>query len=262
MTRSSNDTSSSALKENLANVDTETETSPRKPFNASPSKKRKSQNDNNISWINQKNWEQLYHELAEERITKPEQLFYAYRRESEERENLMREYNQELEQENRDLKSQLADHSQQEKNSERLQKEVNDLRAAVFHQKATIQAFKQMTGTTLSNVQVTGDDTNCIPIGYDCTTENQHSKTKTHTKFRISVVENGTVSSTMDIHNASSAPPPPPPTTTTTTTTLLKYQPLENPESLPEFLHEEIEFESTELPPLLQNVLRGIFPED
>ena len=50
--------------------------------------------------------------------------------------------------------------------------------------------------------------------------------------------------------------------TTTATTTLLKYQPLENPERLPDFLHEEIEFESTELPPLLQNVLRGIFPEE
>ena len=219
------------------------------------------------------NWEQLYKELAAERVTKPEQLFYAYRRESEEREKLMRSYNHDLENDNQALKSQLANSTEQKQTIQTLQNQLAEGKATISNQAATIRAFQQMTGATLSNVHevATSNDERAAAheIGYDCTMENKnpHSR-KARTKFRISVV--GRVPVPVDHHQqpqqqqkeeendneASEA------SDKTTTTTLLKYQPLENPQPLPEFLHEEIEFESTELPPLLQNVLRGIFPEE
>jgi len=188
----------------------------------------------------QKNWEQLFNELQAERVTKAEALLYAYTRESEERERLMRSYNQELEHENQKLKSQASEDGQQKQAIQDLQSRVEEFEKTVSNQTATIRAYQQLTGTTLSNVEGIQNELHC-----DCTVANP--ETKTSTKFRISTVS----SSNTDETSEDAAP-----------SSLLRYQPLENPDPLPEFLHEEIEFESSQLPPLLQNLLSGIFPDE
>lgn len=268
MTRNSTETG--VLKENEPNEQPETKL-------ASSCKKRRINanctNGNNDSDPTPKNWEQLYKELAAERITKPEQLFYAYRQESQERETLMRDYNQDLENDNKKLKASLADHTEQKQTVQNLKNQLAEKDATLSHQAATIRAYQQMTGATLSNIQQVAGIHDAEPndIGYDCTMENKNPGShNARTKFRISVVgkipldtdpsepqKPGEQQQQQTTKEPSEKSP-----TSTAMTTLLKYQPLENPEHLPDFLHEEIEFESTELPPLLQNVLRGIFPEE
>lgn len=272
MTRNSED--SSVLKENepnkLAATTIKSDSSMAAAMESLKKRKmNKNNGDNNYSDSTPRNWEQLYNDLAAERLTKPEQLFYAYRQESEEREKLMRDYNQDLENDNQRLKSSLASNTELKQTIQNLQNELAEGQATLSRQAATIRAYQQMTGATLSNIQEAASS-NGAPndIGYDCIMENKNpGSSNARTKFRISVV--GKISVEADLQEpkptSSESQKEPSETsrdTTTATTTLLKYQPLENPERLPDFLHEEIEFESTELPPLLQNVLRGIFPEE
>ena len=210
------------------------------PIRQSSCKKRKTITSS-VSTINhekennqneQSNWEQLYHQLKAERVTKAESLLYAYQEESEEREQLMRSYNQELEQDNKRLKRGALIVSQQKQQIQDLQKQMQELKALQAKQETTIGIYRAMTGATLSNLP------NNNQLDCDCTFTNP--ETKVTTTFRLSTVQKD--------------PAP--------EQAILKYTPLENPQPLPSFLHEEIEFESTQLPPLLQNVLRGIFPED
>jgi hypothetical protein len=212
--------------------------------------------ENNLS----KDWEKLFHAIQAERVTKAEALLHAHVRESEERERLMRTYNQELENANQALRAAKSNAPEQEHRERELENQVQALQAKVAKHDATIRAYQQLTGATLSIVGVppklesetnsidqttTGQVNKCV-LDYVCTVQN--SETNVKTKFRISTVS--AVQSGEDKKRAAEAP------------TILKYESLENNEPLPDFLREEIEFESTQLPQLLQNVLRGIFPEE
>jgi hypothetical protein len=42
----------------------------------------------------------------------------------------------------------------------------------------------------------------------------------------------------------------------------MRFQPLENPDPLPAFLHQDIDFEAVECPGLFQNILKGIYPDE
>lgn len=192
---------------------------------------------------NQVRWENLFRELQAERITKAEELLHAHVRECEEREKLMRSYNQELESENQALRSKLATEPEQQQQLQELQTQLKDLQSKLSVQNATIQAYQKLTGTTLSNVCVNDEDDIKHFLECECTVQNTESKTTT--RFQISTVFSSDKANEEDTRGA-----------------ILKYRSLENPHQLPEFLHEEIEFESSQLPPLLQNVLRGMFPEE
>jgi hypothetical protein len=106
--------------------------------------------ENNAS----KDWEKLFHELQAERVTKAEALLYAHVRESEERERLMRSYNQELENANQQLRAAKSNTPEQEHREQELENQVQALQTKVAQQNATIRAYQQLTGTTLSNVRV------------------------------------------------------------------------------------------------------------
>lgn len=197
-------------------------------------------------------WETLFKALQAERVTKAEALLYAYRQESEEREKLMRSYNLELEDENQKLKSELTAKAEQTQQFQDLENQVQQLQTTMESQAVTIQAFQKFTGATLSNFASSdkNDTTKHDSLNCDCTVTNP--ETKVMTKFRITTVSSNAAAKNLTDENGDD----------NKQDTLLKYQILENPTPLPEFLHEEIEFESSQLPPLLQNVLAGIFPDE
>ncbi|CAB9507133.1 expressed unknown protein [Seminavis robusta] len=240
-------------------------------------KKRKSADgiDYNDDKDNNQDWETLFYALQRERVTQAEALLQAHTRESEEREKLMRTYNQELESENNTLRGQAAKAGEQLQRQQELETQLQQLQDRLSQQEATIHAYQQLTGATLSNVQLpqqtddkknkeksptSGDDEEeeastdkkedepSQELDFVCCVKNP--ETKVATKFRISTVPS--TEETMTEEQQSTEP----------AGTILKYAMLENPKHLPEFLQGEIEFESTQLPPLLQNVLRGIFPEE
>jgi hypothetical protein len=43
---------------------------------------------------------------------------------------------------------------------------------------------------------------------------------------------------------------------------LIQYEPLKLEASLPVFLHEAVEFDVTQAPALMQNILKSMFPDD
>ena len=43
---------------------------------------------------------------------------------------------------------------------------------------------------------------------------------------------------------------------------MMKYEPVENPTPLPAFLRQAIEFETADCPTLMQNILKGVFPDE
>jgi hypothetical protein len=244
----------------------------------SSDKKRKSEDisvtvdveDNDKENQASNDWQKLFHALQAQRETKAEALLYEYVRESEERERLMRTYNQELENANQQLRAAQSNSNEKEREQE-LQNQVQALQAKVAHQDATIRAYQQLTGTTLSNIRVptilqsetnSGDpttglvntnsntaETNANKSTLDCVCTVENPETKVKTKFRISAVSPVLTGDEEDDKEAEAL-------------SFLKYESLENNEPLPDFLRAEIEFESTQLPQLLQNVLRGIFPEE
>lgn len=183
----------------------------------------------------QNDWEKLFKELQAERVTKAEELLHSYVRESEEREKLMRSYNQDLEAENQVLRSKLSSQPEQHQQLQDLKKQLEDLQSKLSNQTATIQVYEKLTATT-----VTVNDNNREHQNMDCDCTVLNPDTKGTTKFRISTVSEGGAGQLE----------------------ILKFSPLENPQPLPEFLQEEIEFPSSQLPPLLQNVLRGMYPDE
>ena len=137
---------------------------------------------------------------------------------------------------------------------------------------ATIQAYQQLTGATLINIRIPTRSelettTSMDQIGPATVADNQKAETNKErhirlhlygtnpetmvkTEFSISSVPIAVIGGKQDKMEDIEA------------ATVSQYHPLEINTSLPDFLQEETEFESTQLPQLLQNVLCAIFPEE
>lgn len=102
-------------------------------------------------------------------------------------------------------------------------KEMERMLETIEEQKREIRMHEILTGTIVSNV---AGDASC-----DVSVKNEEAKRST--SFRLQVGE------------------------------LIKYEPIGKPDpSLPDFLHNAIEFEPSQAPVLLQNVLQAVFPEE
>ena len=102
-------------------------------------------------------------------------------------------------------------------------KEMERMLETIEEQKREIRMHEILTGTIVSNV--TGDAS--------CDVSVKNEEAKRSTSFRLQVGE------------------------------LIKYEPIGKPDpSLPDFLHNAIEFEPSQAPVLLQNVLQAVFPEE
>jgi hypothetical protein len=87
--------------------------------------------------------------------------------------------------------------------------------------------YQLLTGTSISNVSKKKGSKSC-----DCTIRN--SETKRASKFRLSPLSKET----------------------------MRFEPISHAEHLPSFLHQAIDFEISQCPALLQNILSGMFPEE
>jgi hypothetical protein len=102
-------------------------------------------------------------------------------------------------------------------------KEMERMLETIEEQKREIRMHEILTGTIVSNVTGAGS----------CDVSVKNEEAKRSTSFRLQVGE------------------------------LIKYEPIGKPDpSLPDFLHNAIEFEPSQAPVLLQNVLQAVFPEE
>jgi len=192
----------------------------------------------------------MFYSLQNQRVTEAEEQLHAFAEESETREESLKAYIHHLETHVKDLKenrSQETGRKEMEEmqatmNSQKKEldemkvtlketrKEVEGMQATVESQKKEIELHRLLTGTTFTNVDASKQ------VSCDVTVKN--SETNKSTKFRLESLEDNE-------------------------TPMIKYEPIGKADSsLPEFLHDAIEFDTSQAPALMQNVLQGMFPDE
>lgn len=188
-----------------------------------PSKRRASEGSVPSTEHDQQYWKRQFYALQQQRVTEAEAQLHAFAEESEKRELALKSYIHHLE-------TQVnAGNDLKEKCGETkdMGKEIEGMQAMIKAQRKEIELYQILTGTTISYVDAS------TQVSCDCTVTNK--ETKQSTSFRLE----------------------------STTDDMIEYGPIGKPDaSLPEFLHNVIEFEPSQAPVLMQNVLKGIFPEE
>ena len=126
------------------------------------------------------------------------------------------------------LETQVNDLKEALERSEQMSKEADEMRTTIQKLQHQISLHQTLTAATLSNI----DESKVVSC--DCLITNPENKQST--SFRL--------------------------TTSEKEASIIQYEPLSNFASLPEFLHEAIEFDITQTPALMQNILKSMFPDD
>lgn len=179
-------------------------------------------------------WKNMYFALRQQGV----QELDAFSQESEKREKALKGMLRMQETEIRELKMERKESEVKIKGMEDVKvaleetkSELEQVQMIVEKQEKEIELHRLLTGTTLSNVDMTKQ------VACDCTVKNQ--ETKRSTSFRLESSNDNE------------------------TCCMLKYEPIGQPDStLPEFLHSAIEFDVPQTPALMQHVLQGMFPDD
>lgn len=191
--------------------------------------------------------------LQRERVTAVESQLYTFMQDSEKREDALKKYIHDLESDLDEAKKALTLSQEQATDIVELEGQVEELHGVIKESAAQCEELiaekesqETANGTlrqqmdTLEKKQalyrlVTGMEvvsSSGDENSFDCCVVN--SETSVTTKFRLTSLNDG--------H-------------------MMKFEPTENTQPLPSFLHNAIEFERTQCPALLQNVLKGVFPE-
>lgn len=171
-------------------------------------------------------WKNMFYSLQQQRVTAAEEQLYAFSEESERREEALKSYSLHLETQVNELKEKCGD-------SEEKKKEMEGMQATIESQNKESALYRVLTGITVDNIDASKQ------VSCDCTVTNP--ETKRSTKFRL-------VSSSE---------------TSSSETAMIKYEPVGKPDSsLPAFLQNAIEFDTSQAPALMQNVLKGMFPDE
>jgi predicted RNase H-like nuclease (RuvC/YqgF family) len=169
-------------------------------------------------------WKNMFYSLQQQRVTEVEAQLYAFSEESEKREESLKAYIHHLETQVTELKETVQE-------SQEKAKEMEGMQVTMEKQEKEIELHRILTGTTLSKVDATKQ------VSCDCSVTNP--ETKKSTSFRLTSTEGNEAG------------------------IMIKYEPVGKPDSsLPAFLHEAIEFDSSQTPALMQNVLKGMFPDE
>jgi hypothetical protein len=162
-------------------------------------------------------------------VTAAEAQLQALTEEGIARERALKNYAHHLEGENAALKARLSsnDRTTSTGPSNAGNSEVVRLSAALQEKDALVSMYQLLTGTSISNVSKKKGSKSC-----DCTIRN--SETKRASKFRLSPLSKET----------------------------MRFEPISHAEHLPSFLHQAIDFEISQCPALMQNILSGMFPEE
>ena len=168
-------------------------------------------------------WKNMFYSLQKQRMTEAEAQLYAFSEESEKREETLKAYIHHLE-------TQVTELKEMYKDSDEWKKKMEGMQVATKKLEKEIELHRQLTGATLSNVNASKQ------VSCDCTVSNP--ETKKTTTFRLTSCQGNE-------------------------TPMIKYEPIGKPdESLPSFLHGAIEFDASQAPALMQNVLKGMFPDE
>ena len=126
------------------------------------------------------------------------------------------------------LETQVNDLKEALERSEQVSKKADEMRTTIQNLQHEISLHRTLTAATLTNIDASKE------VACDCLINNLESKQST--SFRLTSSEKEA--------------------------SLIQYEPLSNFASLPEFLHEAIEFDVTQAPALMQNILKSRFPDD
>jgi predicted RNase H-like nuclease (RuvC/YqgF family) len=200
----------------------------------------------------QSHWRRLFMSLQQERVTVAERQLFTLMAESDKREEALKNYIRHLEsdlmaaklklEECQDQAAQIVDVQGKLEEAEmrieimkvdlaKLHDQVgakertNQLQTATLSQRDdAIQMYKLLTQTDLAR----GEDG-----AIECCVTNALKEITT--TFRLTELQDQS---------------------------MMKYEPVKNPEPLPTFLHQAIEFETADCPALIQNILKGVFPDE
>lgn len=212
-------------------------------------------NDSNGDTVDtETHWRKLFMNLQQERVTAAERNLYLFMQESEKREETLKNYIHHLESDLGKQKEALELSEQQTKQVSELQERIDELvnqqqvadksleaaatqleeykesdkaqQSDLDQQDAEISMYKLLTGTTVHWNGKSEEPMEC------CVT---NPTSKVSTKFQLCKSDDPK---------------------------MMKFVPVENVKPLPDFLHQAIEFETDECPALMQNILKGVFPEE
>jgi len=153
-----------------------------------------------------------------------------------------------------------------------LQKQVRTFEASNLSELRTINLYKLMTSTVISNIQyrdekglsqekfhheTTGGICRSPSheiSSFDCTTVNHEQKIAT--KYRLTLSNHKS-----PLNTSKELAPLQPGKMDDEQLFDIRFEPLENPNNLPVFLKQAIEFDKCESPALMQNILKQMFKE-
>jgi hypothetical protein len=206
---------------------------------------------------NESHWKQLFMSLQQERVTASERQLYTFMEESEQREDALKNYIRHLESELVEARKsvELSEHqaSDMVELQEKLDEKDNQLKVSENSVEAMTGEMEEIKSKTTAQME---DLLNKV--------EQKDSEIQMYHVLTGTVMTPGVVENSVDcrVTNVVSKV-----STLYRLTTLddneqfMKFQSLENPDPLPTFLKQDIEFETVDCPGLFQNILKGVFPD-
>jgi chromosome segregation ATPase len=197
-------------------------------------------------------WKRLFMSLQQERVTVVERQLFSFMEESEKREDSLKNYICHLESDLVEARKSLLLSQGQATALVELQEKLDDtqmrmqtMRAEIMRLQDQLEAKDRANSHLKAQLTNLDDDvqmyklliqtevTRGVEGSIECCVTNTIKEITT--KFRLSNLEDDK---------------------------MMMYEPLENPKPLPVFLQQAIEFERADCPALIQNILKGVFPEE
>lgn len=197
-------------------------------------------------------WKRLFMSLQQERVTVVERQLFSFMEESEKREDSLKNYICHLESDLVEARKSLHLSQSQATALVELQEKLDDsemriqtVRAEITRLQDQLEAKDGANSVLKAQISCLNDEVQVYKLliqtevtrgtegSIECCVTNNGKKITT--KFRLSKLEDDK---------------------------MMMYEPVENPTPLPSFLQQAIEFERVDCPALIQNILKGIFPDD
>ena len=210
--------------------------------------------DNQQESHSDSHWKRLFMSLQQERVTVAERQLYNLMEESEKREESLKNYIRHLESDLVDARNSLKEYEIQANHHGQVQEKLDDAEMRMEVMKVELSKLHDQVEAK--------DRTNRLLSSTISERENSIQIYKMLTQTQVSTGNDGIIECCVTNSSRESAP------STTfclrklTDETMMEYQPVENVEPLPSFLHEPIEFETAECPILMQKILNGVFPDE
>lgn len=200
----------------------------------------------------QSHWKRLFMSLQQERVTVAERQLFTLMAESDKREEALKNYIRHLESDLVAAKLKLEECQVQAAQIVDVQGKLEDAEMRIEIMKVDLAKLHDQVGAK--------DSTNRLQTATLSQRDDVIQMYKLLTQAEVTRGEDGAIECCVrnTLKNI---------TTTFRLTefqdqSMMKYEPVKNPEPLPAFLHQAIEFETADCPALMQNILKGVFPDE